>query len=411
VRKIEKHAIAVNSTSGLRSVPNPKKTARALQRMGTKGDTVLAHINPREATLLDMLADGKLDGGGRNPRTGLRSYGNNDGESGRNDGRAGGPDGNPGGVGGGPVGGQTGGGIGGNTSQGLGGLGGGYGGVGETDRGQVQSAGMPDNPEMGGGRVRAQGLAAAGALGPTGRNVNAASSVMAGRPVGMTDRFNDFVGANAPGGFGRSAAANLGIGVLGTAIAGPVVGTALSLAHDIGYRGVSAPEAIGAAVGGQVAGGLGSIAGHAVGQQVSGKESYESQMTQADRDAKDKERAEAGTVPGQPGDPNPGASDGAGAGTAYVMAPPAAAAPTAVAAAAAPAPKDVWDEAGFLARNPEVGKAVENGTWTSGRSFNTAYKAQAGANYDSAKALGLISPYRDDMLKSRPGQAVAYRGV
>jgi hypothetical protein len=96
--------------------------ALRLQAAGTHGDTVLAHINPAEARLLDQLADGLLDGGGRNPTTGLLSFGMSDGESGR------GGDSNPGGVGGGPAGGNTGGGIGGNTADGMGGLGGGYGG-------------------------------------------------------------------------------------------------------------------------------------------------------------------------------------------------------------------------------------------------------------------------------------------
>lgn len=99
-----------------------KAQARKLQQQGTHGDTVLAHINPMEARLLDLLADGKADGGGINPVTGLLSFGNTDGESGRSGGDA-----NPGGVGGGPAGGQTGGGLGGNTDAGIGGRDGGYG--------------------------------------------------------------------------------------------------------------------------------------------------------------------------------------------------------------------------------------------------------------------------------------------
>jgi hypothetical protein len=98
-----------------------REDAQRLQRAGTMGDTVLAHINPQEASLLDVLADGLADGGGRNPTTGLLSFGNTDGESGRSGGDA-----NPGGVGGGPAGGNTGGGLGGNTAGGMGGLGGGY---------------------------------------------------------------------------------------------------------------------------------------------------------------------------------------------------------------------------------------------------------------------------------------------
>ena len=111
-------------TGKLKAKPPSRRDAAdaaRLQKAGTHGDTVLAHINPAEARLLDALADGLLDGGGRNPKTGLLSFGMSDGESGRGD------DSNPGGVGGGPAGGQTGGGIGGNTEGGQGGLGGGYG--------------------------------------------------------------------------------------------------------------------------------------------------------------------------------------------------------------------------------------------------------------------------------------------
>lgn len=109
--------------SKLKQKASPRRDradALRLQKAGTMGDTVLAHINPEEARLLDLLADGLADGGGRNPTTGLLSFGMSDGESGRGD------DSNPGGVGGGPAGGNTGGGIGGNTAGGMGGLGGGY---------------------------------------------------------------------------------------------------------------------------------------------------------------------------------------------------------------------------------------------------------------------------------------------
>jgi hypothetical protein len=95
--------------------------AARLQKAGQHGDTILAHINPQEAGLLDWLADQKIDAP-RNPKTGLLSFGMSDGESGRSGGDA-----NPGGVGGGPAGGQTGGGIGGNTDDGTGGRSGGYG--------------------------------------------------------------------------------------------------------------------------------------------------------------------------------------------------------------------------------------------------------------------------------------------
>jgi hypothetical protein len=411
MKKIEKHVIAVNSTSGLRSVPNPRKVARKLQAMGTQGDDILAHINAKEATLLDMLADGKLDGGGRNKRTGLKSFGMSDGESGRGD------DANAGGYGGGPTGNQTGGGLGGNTADGQGGLGGGYGGAGEGDRGAPSSGeNVGGNPEMGGGINRSIGLRSVEALGPVGsslRNVNAASAVMAGRTPSFGDKVSDFVGTGAPGGFPGSRAANLGVTALGGMIAGPWGATAASLAHNAALGGRGLKDTAPAALGGFVAGAPGAMAGKAIGEMVQGKESYEATMSQADRDAKDKagiESARNGTT-GTPADSEPGSSNGTSAGTAYVMAPPEAAAlPTATTTAAPVGSKDNWDEAGFLGRNPEVAKAVKDGIWTSGRSFNTAYKNQSGANYDSAKALGLVSPYRDDMLATRPGQAMPYRG-
>jgi hypothetical protein len=273
----------------------------------------------------------------------------------------------------------------------------------------VDGMGGSDNP--GGGHNGDQGPGGTG-----GRSVHAAGSVMAGLNPTLDDRLNDFVGDRAPGGFLGSPAANLGATIAGGLVGGPWGAAAANVAHGVALGGRSLADLAPSAVGGALAGGLGSMAAQAIADGIQGKESYEPTMSLADID--DKATAGVGSArngttgtPGSPGDPNPGMNDGAGAGTAYVMAPPAAVvAPTAVGATTAPAPRDVWDEAGFLARNPEVGKAVENGTWTSGRSFNTAYKAQAGTNYDSAKALGLISPYRDDMLAARPGAAVPYRG-
>lgn len=52
-----------------------KQAAKKLERMGTDGDTILAHINPEEAAVL------KAGGGSgkRNPRTGLLSFGGYEG--------------------------------------------------------------------------------------------------------------------------------------------------------------------------------------------------------------------------------------------------------------------------------------------------------------------------------------------
>ena len=49
---------------------DPKRMAAALQHMGRRGDTLLAHINPREAALLDRVTDG----GSINPKTGILEY-------------------------------------------------------------------------------------------------------------------------------------------------------------------------------------------------------------------------------------------------------------------------------------------------------------------------------------------------
>jgi hypothetical protein len=47
-----------------------RKKAQAVQRAGTGGDKILAHINPREAAMLQATR-----GGGMNPKTGLPEYG------------------------------------------------------------------------------------------------------------------------------------------------------------------------------------------------------------------------------------------------------------------------------------------------------------------------------------------------
>ena len=49
---------------------NHKAMAAALQKHGRKGDTVLAHISPEEAALLDRITDG----GSVNPKTGLPEF-------------------------------------------------------------------------------------------------------------------------------------------------------------------------------------------------------------------------------------------------------------------------------------------------------------------------------------------------
>ena len=49
---------------------NPTKRASKVQAKGAPQDTILAHINPQEASLLDQVTDG----GSVNPRTGLLEF-------------------------------------------------------------------------------------------------------------------------------------------------------------------------------------------------------------------------------------------------------------------------------------------------------------------------------------------------
>jgi hypothetical protein len=53
---------------------DPKQLAAALQHMGRRGDTILAHLNPREAALLNKVTDG----GTVNPKTGLLEFNEDD---------------------------------------------------------------------------------------------------------------------------------------------------------------------------------------------------------------------------------------------------------------------------------------------------------------------------------------------
>lgn len=67
--------------------------AARLRKLGTKGDTVLAHINPREAALLDWLPDRRINNP-VNPRTGLPTFSDGSGQG--TSGGGGGDDGNNG---------------------------------------------------------------------------------------------------------------------------------------------------------------------------------------------------------------------------------------------------------------------------------------------------------------------------
>lgn len=391
----------------------PSVTRGALAEAGRGGDDRLTLLIPAEAALLREHGGS----GAINPATGEREFEDDSGTGNPGGGHnADGPASN-GGYGGGGVSSSPGDGP---SSRG-GGIGpGGFFSEGE-DLAKESTIGYANlgNPEMGGGIARSRGLASVDALGPPGsamRNVNAASSVMAGYDPSFSDRAKDAFGVGAPGGFWGSPAANAAVGIAGTLVGGPAIGGLASLAHNIGVRGVDATKATAEAVGGALAGLPGAVVGHYASNAITGREDYDSPMTENDRQRRNAEldaaekngtavaSATAGATPGT----STGADTGAGAGTNYVMAPPEAAAPAARTQVASAAP-DGWDENGFLTRHPEVAKAVQKGTWTSGYAFNNAYRKTAGASYDAAKAIGVVDPYNDETLETRPGQAVPWR--
>lgn len=87
--------------AGIRDIKKPSRAmARHLERMGRKGDTILAHINPKEAALLKRRGGA----GTRNPKTGLLEFydaegSSPDGSSNTTDGYSGSSDGGGGGGG------------------------------------------------------------------------------------------------------------------------------------------------------------------------------------------------------------------------------------------------------------------------------------------------------------------------
>lgn len=61
-----------------------KKVAKKIEKMGQKGDTILAHINPEEAAMLKAMGGS----GERHPKTGLLQFNDNDPEGNADAGRA-----------------------------------------------------------------------------------------------------------------------------------------------------------------------------------------------------------------------------------------------------------------------------------------------------------------------------------
>lgn len=380
----------------LSSLPPPKIMGQALRRYGRDGDSILAHINPSEAALLKKR--GGL--GTPHPVTGLPEF--------RDD------DNGPGG-----------GGRGESTSAGEGsastsGVGDGTAGTGNNGRGDGNGDGgnagrgfQPgNNPEMGGGVARSRGLDSVAALGDYGRNVNAASSVMAGRDVSFSDRAADTFGRGAPGGFSKSPAAGFTAGVLGTVIGGPMVGMAAYHGYNMAMRDAPVGKSIGSIAGGLLGGPVGGMLGGKLGSMIEDG-MYDHNPAQAGYmgitgSPSGPSSSGGGAMSGTGRGENDSGSDyGARAGVGYMLDAPAIPASTLEMAPSAPEKKG-FDEEGFLKSHPEVRAAVKNGTWTSGEEFDKAYQAWAGVPYAQAMTAPRGNP--EDMLNAAPGQAIPYRG-
>lgn len=373
-----------------------------LERYGRNGDTMLAHITPGEASLLK-----KRGGAGTiNPHTGLLEFWG--GETSDSPGTAGGGNG------------DSVSGFGDHSSLGgeessIGGPGGDGNSYADRSDGFGSSRGgfhPGNNPEMGGGRARSTGLASVDALGDYGRNVNAASSVMAGRDVSFSDRAADAFGRGAPGGFSKSPAAGLTAGVLGTVVGGPMAGLAAYHGYNMAMRDAPLGASLGALAGGLLGGPVGSAIGGKLGGYLDdNKGMYDHNPAQAGYMGID------GAPQGQPGhDPNhaagssdSGADYGSRAGVGDQIAPSPLPQRTLEMAPSRITPES-WDEEGFLNRNPEVKAAVSNGTWASGYDFDRAYKTHAGVPYEQAMSFTQPDKYVEDLLATRPNEVMPYKG-
>lgn len=210
---------------------------------------MLIHVNPREAAMLK--ASGGI--GSVNPKTGLHQY-YDDGESGQAD------DGT------GDV--ATNGSLDQGQDEGHGQYGpGAPGSVGTTgEEGSMNSIG-----QLGRGSLEAQRDDAAVNQMTVDHGhvsgVNAASSTMDGLSPSFSDRVGDFFGANTPGGFLGSNAAQKGAGLVGSMIGGPGLG--MALAGGVGMmQGRDLSNSFG---------GLGSLAQGMMDHGISGPASAQSQ--------------------------------------------------------------------------------------------------------------------------------------
>lgn len=292
-------------TSGPRSAPSSDPQALApmfpfmmdvAAKLGRGGDRHFVHVNDRELKALRKMTGRKPDGSedSLNPFTGQPEF--LEGESGGvgDTGSSSSPgSGGPGS---------------GSSPGGRGTEGQGPGGMGRGEHGPAATSGVGDgtpgvggaardhgadgttagnrggwglsNPEMGGPPTNAPSNSRAvshdtvDALGAYGRNVNAASKVAKEQPIGLMDRAKDFFGAGAPGGFGKSSAAQTAVGLLGGMVAGPLGAAVASAAYGLGVRDLSVPDAVAPAIGGMIGGMPGRVAGMVVADAIEGRSTF-----------------------------------------------------------------------------------------------------------------------------------------
>jgi hypothetical protein len=223
-----------------------KEMAKALAGMGQNGDTMLAHINPQEAQLLDQVTDG----GRINPHTGILAF---------DDGGDGGGD--WGGDWSGDWGGGTG--FGGDSSAGPGSDGGAWGGAGTGNDGGASVDGM-------GGRAADPGDWAAGRAAEgwdtsytgeqAGRGYQALDDQrgLFGSPGrSLANAALGFIGLHNPGpqARGNGLTASPGFGFNPGALAGSYLGAAIGVPFlgEAGARGWNAMNTSGANIGTSVA--------------------------------------------------------------------------------------------------------------------------------------------------------------
>lgn len=213
-----------------------KQAAKQLAAKGSHGDSMLIHVNPKEAAALK--ASGGI--GSINPRTGLHQYydtgGTNDSSMSNDMSTSGGAPGD---------------------------ASGGQGSFGGAGIGPDSGGGFTHDPSIG-SEMANNGLASHNAADDAAvaqmdvtpghvSGVNAASSVMDGLTPSFSDRVGDFFGANTPGGFLGSNAVQNGAGLAASMIGGPALGMAVSTGVGMAQgRGLAGSSSIGGTVQGMM---------------------------------------------------------------------------------------------------------------------------------------------------------------